>query len=532
MKLLFIIPPFVDITAPLLGLPFLVAYLKCKSFSDIHIMDLNIEFLDFLSESDYLEKQACLIIEDFEILDRLGSLERSQYKKYQHLVSLYGFCVTKGYKNLNYYMNFLREKETFYDVSRYSNEVLTFFHLCFQLVNYKSPASISFLFYTSNTNLIPEGEHIFSRYYEEKVLPRISRLRPDIIGFSVCYEFQFFHAMYLGKRIKKNHPSIFVVVGGTHMKMMQRDFQEGNIDFFSSADAYVIGEGEIPMNALLLKLQEGGKDLSSVPGLFYMDNQNQVQVTEPSHPIPLDELPLPDFTDLPLDKYLSFKNVIPYRVSRGCYWNKCAFCSHFQTREFSFKKARHVLEDIKKLMTLYKTDFIYFVDDALPQAFLEKFADLSIAKKIDVKWLGNIRPEKFLTEPFIQKMAQAGCREVYLGIESASQKLLDAVHKGIDINTVKQIVNDCHKHSISIKMNFISGLPFETSKDICQTIRFIKNNAKNCDIICLTPVITFSAGFIIFFIQKNFREKSLNIYHPNIFSLPTVYQPSALNKSR
>jgi hypothetical protein len=150
------------------------------------------------------------------------------------------------------------------------------------------------------------------------------------------------------------------------------------------------------------------------------------------------------------------------------------------------------VEDVKKLMAHYQTDFIYFVDDALPRAFLEKFADLLISENIDVKWLGNVRPEKFLTEPFIAKMAQAGCKEIYLGIESASQRLLVSINKGIDVNNVERIVNDCHKHSISIKMNFIRGLPSERCEDISQTIRFIKKNAKNCDIICLTPLVVDS----------------------------------------
>lgn len=487
MKLLFLIPPFVDITAPLLGIPALIAYLKSQGYHDILVKDLNIEFLEFLCTSDYLEKQALLVKEHFESLDHAQSLDSTLYEEYQDLMRLYGFCATKGYEQITSYLRILKNENTFYDVSLYVGECEAFFFLLFKLVNYKSPASISFLFYTDKIDFIPEGDHIFSRFYQEKVLPALISLKPDLVGFSVGYEVQFFHTHYLGQQIKKHYASAFIVVGGTLVHSLEEDFKEGFIDFFSFTDAYVIGEGEKPMLALLQALQDG-KDLATVPNLIYKNNRNQLVTSPLSPPIPLEELPIPDLSDLPLDSYLSPKNVIPYRVSRGCYWNKCSFCSHFQTKKFSFLSARRVLDDIKTLMSFYHTNFIYFVDDALSKSFLEKFANLIITEGINVKWLANIRPEKFLTEPFIAKLAQAGCTEIYFGIESASQKILDIIHKGIHINTVAQIINDCHKHAISTKMNFISGLPYEDAEDIAKSIHFIQENAKNCDIICLTPL--------------------------------------------
>ncbi|MDQ1354210.1 MAG: hypothetical protein QG657_4519, partial [Acidobacteriota bacterium] len=360
-----------------------------------------------------------------------------------------------------------------------------------QLVNYKSQASISFLFYTHSTDPIPAGNHVFTRFYHEMVLPQINRLNPDIIGMSICYEFQFPHAVFLGSQIKENNSSSFILIGGTHVQMLEEELLKGNNDLFSFADAYILGEGEIPTVTFLEAIQSG-KKFAPIPKLFFKGQHHFEKTTGNVDLIPLTNLPLPDFTDLPLDRYLSPKTVIPYRVSRGCYWNKCAFCSHYQSRSFSFKKAEQVITDIKELTKRHHTDYIYFVDDALPKGFLEKFSDLSILENLDIKWLGNIRAEEFFTEALIKKMSQAGCKELYIGIESASQKLLDFIQKGITIDTVERIITDCHKHAISMKMNFIEGLPGEDHDDISQTVRFIKKNARNCDIICLTPLVVDS----------------------------------------
>jgi tRNA A37 methylthiotransferase MiaB len=486
MRILLYIPTFIDVTAPLLGIPSLVAYLKKNGFTDIVVKDLNLEILDYLAEADYLDNQAKRVTRDFEQLNDMQELTAATAKKYEKLVHLYIFCQSDLHRKLEEYAYMLRDPGQFYDISYYMLNIKSFFDNCFKLINYKNPMDIDYLFASKAARKITDDNELFAGFYKSRVLPGIEELQPGVIGISVCYASQYQPAVYLGRLIKEKFPHIHLVMGGTHLNELKNNQLTVRKEYFSYVDSYLVGEGEIPFLALLKEL-EGGGDLSKVPNLIYCAGDN-VRVNEPAAGLPVHELPQPDFTCLPLNDYLSPGTVLPYRIARGCYWNRCAFCVHFQTKDFSFKKAGQVFEEVKALSEKYHAQYFYFVDDSIPKAFLEKFMDRIEAENLEITWVVNIRCEPFLTGEFIKRLSQCGCRQLYLGIESGSQRILDLIEKGIKIDTVEQIINHCHKYGIAVKMNFIKGLPHEDKQDIEDTLNFIKRTAKNSDIIALTPL--------------------------------------------
>ena len=486
MRILLFIPTFIDVTAPLLGIPSLVAYLKENGFTDIVVKDLNLEILDYLAEADYLDKQAKRVIRDFEQLNDLPELTAAAAKEYEKLVHLYIFCQLNLQRKLEEYTYMLRDPGQFYDISYYMLNIKSFFDHCFKLINYKNSMDIDYLFASQRAAEITGNDELFAGFYKSRILPGLEELQPDLIGISVCYSSQYPSAVYLGRLIKEAFPTLHLVMGGTHLNELKNNCLCTRKEYFSDVDSYLVGEGEIPFLALL-KALEGSGDLTKVPNLIYC-HDNVIKVNEAVEGLPVPELPEPDFSCLPLKNYLSPETVLPYRIARGCYWNRCAFCVHFQTKNFSFKKTGQVFADIKALSEKYDTQYFYFVDDSIPKAFLEKFMDLVEAEGLKITWLVNIRCENFLTGNFIKRLSQCGCRQLYLGIESGSQRILDLIAKGIQIDRVEQIINDCHKYGIAVKMNFIKGLPHEDKQDIEDTLNFIKRTAKNSDIIALTPL--------------------------------------------
>jgi anaerobic magnesium-protoporphyrin IX monomethyl ester cyclase len=90
-------------------------------------------------------------------------------------------------------------------------------------------------------------------------------------------------------------------------------------------DSAVSFEGEVALLELVRTIDEG-RDLSTVPNLMYREGA-QVRVNEPKDPEPVERLPVPDFSGLPLDLYLAPELVLPVWASRGCYWGRCAFCN-------------------------------------------------------------------------------------------------------------------------------------------------------------------------------------------------------------
>ncbi len=486
MRILLYIPTFIDVTAPLLGVPSLVAYLKENGCSDIIVKDLNLEILEYLVESNYLDTQAKKVIQDFERLNDLKELTVENCKEYETLYPLYSFCQPNFQRKLEEYLYILRERDRFYDVPYYVLHIKGFFDNLFKLINYKNSLGLDYLFACQVNEEISEDHKLFPQFYKSRILPQASKIQPDLIGFSVCYRDQFQPAVYLAQLLKENFPAVPIVMGGTHLNVLKDKDLTTEKKYFSYVDAYLLGEGEIPFLALVKELENKG-DLFRAPNLIYLQ-EGSVRINPAVEVLPVNQLPAPDFSCLPLQNYLAPELVLSYRVTRGCYWNQCVFCVHFQTKHFSYRKAHRVVEDIKTMSLKYDTVFFYFVDDSLPKAFLDKFLELLEQEKINIHWVGNIRCEEFLTTEYIKKLAQSGCRELYLGIESGSQRILDLIKKGINIATVERIIHDCHRYSIAVKMNYIKGLPHEDKHDIEATMNFIQRTAKNSDIIALTPL--------------------------------------------
>src|SRR5690606_16826112 len=120
-----------------------------------------------------------------------------------------------------------------------------------------------------------------------------------------------------------------VTVGGPHITMLREQIAQTPA-LFSLIDSAVIFDGEVP----LLRLAEtlGGAfnsqdSLEHIPNLIYRQQDGKIRVTQRKEPEKIQNLPLPDFDGLPLDRYLAPHLVLPLMTARGCYFGKCAFCN-------------------------------------------------------------------------------------------------------------------------------------------------------------------------------------------------------------
>ena len=84
----------------------------------------------------------------------------------------------------------------------------------------------------------------------------------------------------------------------------------------------------------------------------------------------MQEIPLPDFSDLPLEKYVYAK--LPYQFSRGCYWGKCAFCSYRDKKGYVTRKIDVVLDHLQEMERRYGIHSFQFIDDAIHPQLLDR----------------------------------------------------------------------------------------------------------------------------------------------------------------
>jgi hypothetical protein len=257
-------------------------------------------------------------------------------------------------------------------------------------------------------------------------------------------------------------------------------------EFFTEfADAVVIREGETALLELISQLQGTG-DLSKVPNLLYKADNGRVRATM-LHIEDYAALPTPDFDGMPLDRYLSPVLVLPVMVGKGCYHDECTFCdipfiNRVSPKRYRTRPAEKLAADIDSLATKHGCRHFLLADEALPPRVLDRIADaLEPLRRPDLVFSGYARLEPGFTKPLCKKLARAGLRRIYFGLESADQGTLDGMHKGIRVENAAAVLQACRDAGIRFHVFSMIGFPGENHDSARRTIAFFENHAELFD---------------------------------------------------
>lgn len=308
----------------------------------------------------------------------------------------------------------------------------------------------------------------------KKLLNEISRFNPDVIGVSSLTPTSS-KAFKLAKFIKNNFKKT-LIFGGPHVSCFPKETMEKN-DFI---DILVIGEGEYAMKEVLNCL-ENKKSLSKVKGIVYR-TKNKIHFTGKRKIIEnLDELPIPNRKYFDMKKYIPLPNqykVLPITnmiTSRGCSYGQCTYC--FEAGRLGHKYRRispkRAIEEIRYLQKTYGTREISFWDDEFVYVgkWVEDFCNLLIKEKINIKWSCYARVN-YVKKDLLKKMAKAGCWNIFFGLESGNQELLNKIRKGITLKQIRKAVKWANESGIETRGSFMFALPGETPEMGEKTINF------------------------------------------------------------
>ena len=205
------------------------------------------------------------------------------------------------------------------------------------------------------------------------------------------------------------------------------------------------------------------------------------------HPEAIDYCP--DFSDLPLDKYLSLTEMTnPMHrlwsqgrwnkmvMAQGCYWHRCAFCdtSLPYIGDYRAPQASVVVDCMERVMGQTERTGFHFVDEALPPKLLGDVAEEIIRRGLAVSFWGNIRFEKAYTADLCDLLAEAGMVAVSGGLEVASDRLLKLMDKGVTIQQTADACRHLRDAGIMVHTYLMYGFPTETlqeSVDALETVR-------------------------------------------------------------
>lgn len=299
-----------------------------------------------------------------------------------------------------------------------------------------------------------------------------------------CYEFvgisamitQIRDALEVARTVKFFHPKTKVIIGGPQATVMPERVIE-----HPAVDAVCIGEGESVAEEL-----SKSADLGEIGGVWYKKN-GEVIKNASSPLVDLNDIPLPDFDGLRMDRYLEnwfqMDSVspdlrgMPLMASRGCPYH-CAYCQPTLDKLFGKKLRKRspdsIVKELRKRVQDFGINAFIFVDDTFPAD--RKWA-IEVCRTLEsaglgLKWGANVRAD-LVDEELLSAMKRAGLAKIFIGVESASDRILREIYrKGTTINQVSRAVECAKKLGIKVQGYFMLGAPTETKEEVAGTIKY------------------------------------------------------------
>jgi anaerobic magnesium-protoporphyrin IX monomethyl ester cyclase len=249
------------------------------------------------------------------------------------------------------------------------------------------------------------------------------------------------------------------------------------------ADVVVIGEGEITLADVLDKLSgRTDRTLAAIPGICLRAPDGQLLKTA-ARPIvrDLDTLPDPAWDLVDVEQYRRIwmarhgyfsMNVV---TTRGCPYH-CNWCAKpIYGQRYSTRTPQHVAAEIEALRARYRPDHLWIADDifGLKPGWIERFAAIVAERGAIVPFKCLMRADG-VTGAATSALKMAGCRTVWIGAESGSQRVLDWMEKGTRVDQIESAARRLHQAGIDVGFFLQFGYPGETLDDIQLTLDMVR----------------------------------------------------------
>lgn len=317
----------------------------------------------------------------------------------------------------------------------------------------------------------------------EEIIPTLEKERPDIF---IIYDDGF---NYLTKMCLTNmrdaafEMTRFAKQLNCKVIFSSSDSTDHFEDYLKNdADYIIIGEPEQTLLKLVEAINNNNKDLPAINGIAFIQNDNIIK-TKPSSVLKeLDSIPFPawDMIDLSPYKNMWMKSSgyfsMNMATTRGCPF-KCNWCAKpIYGNRYNSRSPQNVVAELKLLKEKFAYDHIWFCDDifGLKPGWVNEFANELENQHLKIKFKIQARADLLADKIEVAALSRAGCENVWMGAESGSQKILDAMDKGTTVQQIYEATRLLKKNNINPSLFIQFGYLDETKEDIALTLKMIK----------------------------------------------------------
>ena len=328
--------------------------------------------------------------------------------------------------------------------------------------------------------------------YLDKILievlqKKIAAIQPELACISVPFPGNLYASLRCGQWIKKNYPSIKVVMGGGFANTELRSLSDPRV--FEFYDFITLDDGEAPLENLI-NFIKGTTTQESLKRTFLLADEkvtyiNNAQCTDYKQ----GQVGTPDYSDLLLDKYISAIEVTnpmhslwsngrwnKLTMAHGCYWGKCTFCdiSLDYIKNYEPITAELLCNRMEEMIAQTGQTGFHFVDEAAPPSLMKALSLEIIKRKLVVSWWANIRFEKSFTRDTCRLLKAAGCIAISGGLEVASDRLLELIQKGITVAQVAAVNKNFTQAGIMVHAYLMYGFPTQTAQETIDSMEMVR----------------------------------------------------------
>ena len=319
-------------------------------------------------------------------------------------------------------------------------------------------------------------------YGPEEIIPPLEKNNPD---FFVIYDdgFNYLTKMCLTNMREAAFEMIkFAKQKGCTVIVSSSDSTDHYEQYLhEGADFILLGEAEQTLSELVTAIETKQNDFLSIAGIAFKQDNAVIKTTRRNVLKELDNLPFPAWDLVDIDAYrkiwLKHKGYFSLNMAttRGCPF-KCNWCAKpIYGNRYNSRSPQNVIAELKMLKEKFYFDHIWFCDDifGLKPGWVHEFADLLEQEQLHFKFKIQARADLLLQENYIKDLARAGCENIWMGAESGSQKILDAMDKGTTVEQIYKATRLLKKIGINPSFFIQFGYPGETKDDIVKTINMI-----------------------------------------------------------